>query len=534
MSKKLIWILAGVMAVVMIGLILVQTYWIRNAFNIKEKQFAQLVARSMSNLSSEIENREAAHLLNQFISPQMGLDTTGGGGVYFNYHMESSSSMQFFNQPPDFLYDQQISIQNKRGDNKENSGDRIRIRVNNDSMTFVVPGAEDQDSIGTIRQVSPATIPGQHDVDRKIKSKKELIDRVMSRMYRPNLRIEDRLTPEMLKATLDNELAADGISLNYEYAVLRSNGDVAFRSKSYHPEKNTRVFTSQLFPQDFFNSPNYLRIYFPEQRSFIFRAVGFIGFTSVMLTMIIILIFVITLWVIFRQKRLSEIKNDFVNNMTHELKTPISTISLASQMLSDDTIPFGNKNLSHISRVIDTESKRLGYQVEKVLQMAVLDKGKLKLREKIIDVHEIINSAAGNFELLVKKRGGYLNWNPGAENAVVKADEVHLTNVISNLFDNAMKYCKEVPEIVVSTWNDKNSLMIRVEDHGIGISKDDQKRIFEKFYRVPTGNVHNVKGFGLGLSYVKKIIEIHNGSIQLKSELQKGTRFDISLPLYEN
>ncbi len=220
--------------------------------------------------------------------------------------------------------------------------------------------------------------------------------------------------------------------------------------------------------------------------------------------------------------------------MTHELKTPISTISLASQMLNDDSIPVANKNLSHISRVIDTESKRLGYQVEKVLQMAVLDKGKLKLREKVVDVHEIINSAVNNFSLLVKKRGGNLTWKPEAERSVIKADEVHLTNVISNLLDNALKYCKDEPEIEVSTWNEKNTLVIRIKDHGIGISKEDQKRIFEKFYRVPTGNLHNVKGFGLGLSYVKKIIEIHNGSIRLKSELQNGTRFDIFLPLYEN
>lgn len=253
-----------------------------------------------------------------------------------------------------------------------------------------------------------------------------------------------------------------------------------------------------------------------------------------LLTTIIIVIFIVTLWVIFRQKRLSEIKNDFVNNMTHELKTPISTISLASQMLNDKSIPVENKNLSHISRVIETESKRLGYQVEKVLQMAVLDKGRLKLREKVVDVHEIIHSAVNNFGLQVEKRGGSLTWNPDAKKSVIKADEVHLTNVISNLLDNAVKYCKEKPEIELSTRNENDKLVITIKDHGIGISKEDQKRIFEKFYRVPTGNLHNVKGFGLGLSYVKKIIEIHNGSIDVKSEPNKGTRFDIFLPLYDN
>ncbi len=528
MSKKLLWILAGVMAIVMIGLILVQTYWISNAFNIKEKQFAQLVARSISNISNDLETREAANLLNRFMSPDITPDTSMTGGLYFNYHMESSSAATPFDPKPDFHYDQQITIRNPEGNNNSRE-DRYRISVDNDSMTVWVPGSPGSDTL--LRVPPDKQGPG---LQEKIRRKKELIDKVMSGMFGPSPSIENRLSPEMVKASLDNELAANGIYLDYEFAVLRSNGDIALKSDGYHPEKGTKVFTSQLFPQDLFNSPNYLRIYFPDQRSFLLRAIGFMGFTSVLLTSIIIIIFIITLWVIFRQKKLSEIKNDFVNNMTHELKTPISTISLASQMLSDNSIPVANKNLSHISRVIDTESKRLGYQVEKVLQMAILDRGKLRLREKVVDIHDIINSAVSNFSLQVDKRGGYLHWSPGAERSLIKADEIHLTNVISNLLDNALKYCREEPGIEVSTRNEKNFIVIRIKDHGIGISKEDQKRIFEKFYRVPTGNLHNVKGFGLGLSYVKKIVDIHNGNITLRSELNKGTMFEIFLPLNEN
>ncbi len=414
MSKKLLWILAGVMAIVMTGLILVQTYWISNAFNIKERQFAQLVAGSMSNLSNEIESREAAYFLNQFLSPQAETDTAGSGGLYFNYHMESHSLLNQQNLQPDFHYDQQITIQNE-GPGKKMNQDHIRINVNNDSMTVSGRSASGADTLLHAEATKPGNLTIPPGLQQKIKSRQELIDKVMSRMFGQRLKVEDRISPQQLRASLDEELADNGIFLNYEFAVLRSDGKIAFKSEGYHPQEGTRVFTSQLFPQDLFNSPNYLRIYFPEQRSFLFRAIGFIGFTSVLLTTIIIVIFVLTLWVIFRQKRLSEIKNDFVNNMTHELKTPISTISLASQMLSDNSIPVANKNLSHISRVIDTESKRLGYQVEKVLQMAVLDKGRLKLREKVLDVHEIINSAVNNFGLLVKKRDGYLNWNPAAE-----------------------------------------------------------------------------------------------------------------------
>jgi len=293
------------------------------------------------------------------------------------------------------------------------------------------------------------------------------------------------------------------------------------------------LYSARLFPGDMFTLPNYISLYFPNQKNFMIRSIGFMGVSSIILTSIIISIFAITLYVIFRQKKLSEMKNDFVNNMTHELKTPISTISLASQMLSDPGIPVENKNVAHISRIIEAESKRLGYQVEKVLQMAIFDKGRIMLKEKKINLHELADAVVNNFSLQVKKRNGILEYHPNAANAFVSIDEVHFTNLISNLLDNAMKYCKEIPEIKVSTRNDKSFIVLSVEDKGIGISKENQKRIFEKFYRVPTGNIHNVKGFGLGLSYVKMIAESHRGSISVGSEPDNGSRFDVYIPLID-
>ena len=209
-------------------------------------------------------------------------------------------------------------------------------------------------------------------------------------------------------------------------------------------------------------------------------------------------------------------KNDFVNNMTHELKTPISTISLASQMLNDKSIPDEQKNLAQISRIIQTESKQLGFQVERVLQMAIFDHGQLKLKLEEIDLHDIIETVAQNFLLQLDKRDGRLEFLPEAEDRWSQGDAMHLTNVISNLIENAMKYTRQHPEIRISTRNENDNIVISVSDNGIGISKEDQKRIFDKFYRVPTGNVHNVKGFGLGLSYVKLIVEHHHGAYQIK------------------
>jgi two-component system phosphate regulon sensor histidine kinase PhoR len=202
-------------------------------------------------------------------------------------------------------------------------------------------------------------------------------------------------------------------------------------------------------------------------------------------------------------------------------------------MLNDKSIPDAQKNLSQISRIIQTESRQLGFQVERVLQMAIFDHGQLKLKLEEVDVHEVIETLAQNFLLQLDKRGGKLNFLPEAEESVIRGDNMHITNVISNLIENAMKYTKQAPVVELSTRNEAERLVVSVQDNGIGISKEDQKRIFDKFYRVPTGNIHNVKGFGLGLSYVKLIVEQHLGSIQVKSEPGKGSRFDIVLPLYK-
>jgi two-component system phosphate regulon sensor histidine kinase PhoR len=328
-----------------------------------------------------------------------------------------------------------------------------------------------------------------------------------------------------------------GIELDYRYAVKNSNlgkDKIILGNPDFDPGKQ-KFYNQPLFQRDLNGAkPNYLYVYFPKRRGYLLRETGITIIPTVILTAFLIAIFVYTILVIFRQKKLSSIKNDFINNMTHELKTPISTISLASQMLEDGSISNTPQTISHISKVINQESKRLSYQVEKVLQMAVFNEGKLKFKFKEFDINKMIETVAANFELRVKNKNGTLITEKFAERAVINGDEVHITNVIFNLLDNAVKYSNNSPEIKITTKNKNGELLVSVQDNGIGISKEHHAQIFDRFYRVPTGNIHNVKGFGLGLSYVKKIVDSHNAKIKVESVVNKGTKFTILFPQINN
>jgi len=351
---------------------------------------------------------------------------------------------------------------------------------------------------------------------------------------RAELPLPIRIPPNILAIVLDTALKRNNILLDYKYTIrtqIDGKNSNILGNDDFNPGEKDHVYKVLLFQGDDPIKPDYLCIYFPSQRHNFLKTTSFLVFPSLLLTLLIITIFIVTLQIILRQKKISQIKNDFINNMTHELKTPISTISLASQMLRDSSVSLSQSTVDHISGVIFDESKRLSNQVEKVLQMAVFNEGKLKLKFTQIDLNTLAETVASNFDIRVANENGELKTDLQAKNPFIKGDEVHITNVIFNLLDNAVKYSKSNPQIELSTENKNGFVIVQVKDNGIGIPKEHQAQIFERFYRVPTGNIHNVKGFGLGLSYVKRIIDAHNGKIKVDSTLGKGTRFRLYFPL---
>ena len=349
--------------------------------------------------------------------------------------------------------------------------------------------------------------------------------------------ISERVNFEELNGILEKVLVNNGVNLPFTYSVVDKQGKVIYQShKDLHlKEMNAQnnVYVQRFFPLEESNKTAYLQVIFPTKQNYILNSLNLL-LPSIGLIALVLSVFIVAIIIIFKQKQLNNMKNDFVNNMTHEFKTPISSISLASQMLQDPSVGKTPQTLKHISNVIRDETKRLSFQVEKVLQMAIFEKDNSILNLNEMRINSLISDIISNFSLKVTSKGGKITSNLKATYDVALIDEVHFTNVIFNLMDNALKYCDKPLLLTIDTWNDSKNLFISIEDNGIGIHKDDLKRIFEKFYRVSTGNLHNVKGFGLGLAYVKKIITEHKGTIKVESELNIGTKFTIIIPTLKN
>ena len=469
MKKNIIFIIS-IISIALIGLMVIQVYWIKNAITVEEGGFVRNVDDAVSRVVVKLEQIEMSKRLQRKIR--------------FN----SSNS------------------------NILKSIDSLKNNFNN-----IAGGITEHDLF--VQQSRLANDAFKNFIDN---------NKVVS--------IDEKLNRKILDSLLSIELKNKGITTQFEFGIYTpSRNSLIFQKTGRYPsELLNKGFAFTLYPSEMQISPSYLMMFFPNMKRFLISKLWVLLLISIVLTLVIIFSFAFTINTIFRQKKLSEMKNDFINNMTHEFKTPISTISLACEALKDKDIIKSEDIYSTYIGMIDEENKRLGGMAEKVLQTAVLDKGRMSMKKESVNIHKVITNTIKNIKLQVERKNGLIIADLKAEQNLVYADKMHITNVINNLLDNANKYTLEDPEIIISTENVDSGINITISDNGIGISKNDQKRIFDKLYRVSTGNVHDFKGFGLGLNYVKAIVEKHNGKISLESELKKGTEFTIFLPLEKN
>ena len=516
MKKSTIWLLAVVMAFAFAGLLFLQVQYVSIILKKSSEQFNETVKRSMLQVSKNLELDETRRFLEEDLSRDEAnnfLYQSGQSGLGDEIISEKKYKMQF----------------------TKSDGTVEQIEFHSDIRTRKIEPLSSL-SRNKANSIVSTSKHLQQTLKHRYHYQSGLINEViLSILHTANLKpIEERVDFKKLNNYLKSEFINNGLNLPFIFSVINKDGIVVYQSGEIPPVAD--VITQVLFPNDPPSKQNFLKVYFPTKGDYISSSVTFIV-PSIIFSLILLVTFIFTIYIVFRQKRLSEMKNDFINNMTHELKTPVSTISLAAQMLKDSDITKSPSVFKHISGVINDETKRLSFLVEKVLQMSLFERQKAALKLKEVDANDLLATVANTFTLKVEKYDGSIDIDLQAEESSIYVDEMHITNVLFNLLDNAVKYRRvETPlTLMCRTWNENGKLLISIEDNGIGIKKEYLKKIFDRFFRVPTGNVHDVKGFGLGLAYVRKIVEDHKGSIRAENGPGNiGTKFIITLPLIKS
>ncbi len=530
------------MAISLLGIIAVQIFWMKKAISIKEQQFDQQVNQALSWASMRIErNQNANFYYMRNAAAQFQLRQAYNSNALNN--LDDSVQAEFNNFWKDNSNTVHVSKNDKNVKVQKTEENGI-VTINYVFDTVIADGNSTQ-RIQSYSQFSQpknsddSKFPAQIQSDNeKNKLKQDKWTETMDQMYLEfsfrNIPLEERLNNSIIGPTVEYELRNMNIPLKFEYAVANHQGTYynKLKSKGFKPKKAQKAYKTSIFPSDINTSGDHLVIYFPAKQNYLINNMMWPFAGSLIFTLIILFTFYFTLRIIYNQKKVSEIKTDFINNMTHEFKTPIATISLAADAIGNQNILNFPEKVSHFIGIIKDENRRMNRQVESVLKMALIDKKDFNLNLKETNVHALIEQAIKNISLQVEQKGGTIEMNLTAENDLLRIDETHFGNLVFNLLDNANKYSLEAPsEIKVSTYNANQSFYLSIADKGIGMDKDTQERIFEKFYRVPTGNIHTVKGFGLGLSYVKAIVMQFKGDIAVESQKEKGSTFTIRIPL---
>lgn len=508
MKKSTIWSLAVVMLIAFLALLFLQLRYMKTSMDIRRGQFDEQVKRSLYNVMRDLEKDQTRDYLVQ--------DMIESESRYSKYGISPTTS-GILNNPAATAISPSDHKKAEEGLAPEREQQSVFLSPNTGSGT-----------------ISKTQYDMQQSLSKRYLYERSLLDEVIFEIMNraSNEPIEKRIHFDKVEQYIKYELSYNGLNEPFSFQIINYNNQVIYSSPGFSTKYKDAIYTQILFPKDPPARLNQMKVFFPTKRDYVYRELSFFV-PSLLFTFILLVTFIFTVVSLFKQKRLSEMKNDFINNMTHELKTPVSTISLASQMLKDESILKSPEVFKHVTGVIHDETKRLSFQVEKVLQMSLFDKQKTTLKMKEIDANDLVASVANTHALKVEKLDGILDIDLQAEASAIRVDEMHFTNVLFNILDNALKYRRKdvAPELMIRTRNEGNKIIISIEDNGIGMKKEDAKKVFERFYRVPTGNRHDVKGFGLGLAYVKKIVTDMNGTIRADSELGKGTKFIISLPV---
>jgi two-component system phosphate regulon sensor histidine kinase PhoR len=560
LSMKTVALIVGLMSLALLGLIGIQLYLLDHAMELKKQAFRQNVNAALTSIVQQLETREVATkvfevAVNAPPSKQMAfigmnveheglrqLDSvrvTGRVLLRENPQFKIDSNRVWYNLPTpqhvriillDSLGHESVQVTNefKRAGKHEQDlrqypfkKGAVFVSFTTDSTSFVAKMRDGKMHEG----LPPALLQ-----ENKKMIVRRVLDDITTARFIP---FDARVKPAVLDSLVNSTLSAKGIATAYAYGVIAAPRDSLYFAKpaQYNGALKKSEFRSRLFPNDIFAARDELALYFPQQNIYLLKQMVGLLTSSFVLLSIVVFGFVYTTRTIYKQKQFAGAMADFINNMTHEFKTPISTIALASEALANAEIAKDENRLQRYNRIIRDENTRMRNQVEKILEMAALEEGDYELNIAAVDAHKIIADAVQNIALQIEKRGGRIECQLRATAPIIAGDEVHLANIIHNLLDNANKYSPETPMIKIATENDNDGLHIRIADKGMGLRPEDQKRVFEKYYRVPTGNVHDVKGFGLGLSYVKLMVEAHGGTIAVRSEYQKESEFEICLPL---
>ena len=515
------------MSLSLIGIILVQVYWFDTSFENNDEQFKFHVKQVIGNVADKLQKQEAYSFYDKYNQYK---DSTGKipqkndllEFYYIQKNNKTNKTIVYSNSIISEDYDISSTFFDKKLDSV-----KFKSFSSKRSTEVYDNGNKRLDNLGVQQKLSP-------DVKIRKSGKLDVLDNAQFEIFFKDIAsvmpIQERISNEKLAKLLKTELEEYGVNTPFEFGVYNNGIATKIKSESFIYNKNN-TYSIPIFSDNEGNSKYQLLVSFPNKKKFLLTDLVGITLLSIIFTLIIIIAYSSALNQLIRQRQISEIKSDFINNMTHEFKTPIATINLALDAIKNPKIIDDKEKVLKYLQMIKDENKRMHAQVENVLRISKLEKKELNIKKESSDVQDVVNLAIEHVNLILEDRSGKITTNFKAVRRTVLMNEVHFTNVIVNILENAIKYSPDIPKIDVFTENIKDFVVIKIKDSGIGMSKIAQKRVFEKFYREHTGDLHNVKGHGLGLAYVKKIVDDHNGQIYVESEKGKGSTFIIKIPL---